>query len=345
MAKTVLLYAQDPGGTRYLAPVFRALRDHRGDMRFVAAFHPKAAPLLDDVWENPLPLPTPPLSIDTWQDWLTAQGIDGIVATSSSVTPDPSNGTLVQAARRLGVPSLGFLDHWKGYDRFLDSTGRPSYLPDWLGVPDSLCTDALAAHASVPERVAETGHPGLEALTMARPPIAEADIPPAVILVGQPVASKGYAALFSHEIEGETLFGHVVRAVEAAVPEGWRLFYRGHPGETDPPPVPDDMIDRTPWSEVHHRFRVFIGLDSMLLLEASLLKRRVITLELPELRAMVPASFPFPVGQPIHRLADLADALEGAVSGIPDRGGIPFDPQGSLRRSLDLIGEFAARLA
>ena len=59
-----------------------------------------------------------------------------VITTTGSKIIDQTNSLLIQVCRDNSIPSLGFLDHWKGFDRFFDNYNKPSYMPDWLGVID-----------------------------------------------------------------------------------------------------------------------------------------------------------------------------------------------------------------
>ena len=43
-----------------------------------------------------------------------------VISTTSSKIIDQTNAKLIQACRDNSIPTLGFLDNWKGFDRFYD---------------------------------------------------------------------------------------------------------------------------------------------------------------------------------------------------------------------------------
>ena len=63
----------------------------------------------------------------TKQDWikiLKYKGITNVVCTLSSNYLDISNSELISASKELLIPTLSFMDHWKGFNRLYDKNGK-----------------------------------------------------------------------------------------------------------------------------------------------------------------------------------------------------------------------------
>jgi hypothetical protein len=87
----------------------------------------------------------------------------GVLCSTSSQS-DPSNGELIRAARKAGVPCFALMDHWKGWDRFRSHRGAWDYLPSLLGVIDETSRKRAVKRGIPSSSLCVVGHPHLETL-------------------------------------------------------------------------------------------------------------------------------------------------------------------------------------
>lgn len=195
-----LFFAQDVGSAQFLAPLARALDAQGQSPRVFARLGGEPAFGREGVPCTRLEAGPSGLTLRQARSWLREQVPDLLVCGTSGVKPDRTAVNLVLAARGLGVPSLGFLDHWKGWDRFAGK-GRPDlYLPDRLGVPDAAARDCLMGRGLPGERLFVTGHPWLaeradrprdpELRARVRRRLGAAPDEPVLVLVSQPLPGR-----------------------------------------------------------------------------------------------------------------------------------------------------------
>ena len=72
-----------------------------------------------------------------------------------------TNANLILALRKLKIPSLGFFDHWKGFDRLLENN-ELSYVTDKVCVIDDYVEKKLITLGVTKENIYIVGHPELE---------------------------------------------------------------------------------------------------------------------------------------------------------------------------------------
>lgn len=346
-----LVYAQDPGGANLLATIVAALRD-RAPREMVIACHPLAEPAFRraSLPAHPLAeflpsIPAGPAEIDAW---LTRIDPARVLCTSSSRHLDLTNAHLIQQCRRRGVPSLTFLDHWVGFDRFTTEADAPEYLPDVVGVPDRYCQDRVVALGADRAHVPIVGHAHLEAVAARARPAGPAGVA-RVLLVSQPVVGDGSfrGALFLDE-RGERAVDRIASALEPLVAAGRvRLAYRAHPKERGGDLLPDGVaIDAEEGgAALFDRHDVFVGVTSMVLFEAAVAGRAVVQLDVPALRGAVAGAVPpYEVGTRVASTDHLRAAVEAAVTQRRDGAqptGVPgLSLDGSLERSVALCESF-----
>ncbi|MBM3752242.1 MAG: hypothetical protein FJW21_13870 [Acidimicrobiia bacterium] len=325
----LLVYAQDPGGSILLARVLTFAASGLPEEATLVV-HPMAEAIMAGVpmrqWALGDVVPSVPASEPDIEAWLTAAAPSHIIATSSSRVLDLTNARLVAVARRLGIRTLTLLDHWVGFDRFLDAEGRPSYLPDVVGCIDRFCQSRVQALGTVETPL--VGHPNLEYLaqTVAGPAPRSR---PRIVVVSQPVVSDGtMTGAWLRPIVGGLSVLDAVVAAAAAVSTGCDVSYRPHPKELPSAGGIGVPVDREPGGiALLERYDIFVGATSMLLCEAAVAGRQVVQLNLAELAGLVPDEYPpYMVGTSVRDLRDLAAALSTAVLSVirGERGsGIP----------------------
>ena len=143
---TLLFYFQDLGGTNFLLPSLQNIRNELpSDIQIMSLCHPLSKKIISEVLfeTEPINFTEFPISVSEWQKLLQVNDIQYIVSTLSSNRYDLSNANLITAAKKNDIPSLGFMDHWKGFDRLFNNHDEPIYCPDWLGVIDEYCVKDL----------------------------------------------------------------------------------------------------------------------------------------------------------------------------------------------------------
>lgn len=334
----VLYYAQDPGGTRYLDPVIMELV---GDDVFSWSIllHPfaKNSGLMDDKYANQRISFSDQVSVSAtyFEGLLTDQNPDAVVCTTSAQARDASNGALIAMAKQHGIPCIAALDHWKGLDRFFEGT-EPCFFPDQLICIDDTTKNALGEAGLDTSKVHAVGHPGLEhigyqAITINAPPWR-------VLLVSQPIVKDGtYHGIFDQRIGEHGLMDQIADALDD---KDFELFLRRHPKEYAGSALPMgiSMNDDPDWNAARGAYDVFIGFDSMALIEASLSGAPCVRLALPELAEISDQSVPLDYGVPTTTLKDLAANIRLAVGKMTTETVNPF--AGSTSRAVDIIRNF-----
>jgi len=159
------MYSQDVGGGRFMLPVVKELIAKRIAPDTVVLVHPLSQPLFgkENIPHQKLEdaIKTMPVSFAKWETYLKVHKVERVFCTTSSPYRDPSNAHLIAAARDAGIPALGIMDHWKGFDRFF-SQGRPDFLPDHTCCIDEFCRDKLEDLGAPAHRIHTVGHPYLE---------------------------------------------------------------------------------------------------------------------------------------------------------------------------------------
>ena len=143
---TLLFYFQDPGGTNFLLPTIKYIKNRVfGNIEIKVICHPLSKFLLSDQFiESDYIIPDKfPITESDWESLLQVNNISYMVTTLSSNKLDLSNSNLINVAKKINIPTLGFMDHWKGFDRLFNDRSEPIYCPDWLGVIDESCADEL----------------------------------------------------------------------------------------------------------------------------------------------------------------------------------------------------------
>jgi len=348
---TTLLYSQDPGGAGVLAPLAARLVA-TGTAPLTLAVHPLSQPAFARAGVEGQPLETwfetRPVPETALRRWLESLGVTRVICSLSSRYRDLTNCRLVISARAAGIPTLGFMDSWVGFDRFVDDDGRAVYLPDVAGCIDEASRARLVALGMAPGAVRAVGQPRLEeALAVGRRTGNGGTI--GVLLVSQPrVLDRSFAGLFETPVPGGRLIDRLAAAFETVERrQPVRVELRPHPKETAgaAPPAPI-ALDRTGARDVpYRRHDVLVGLTSTMLVEAALAGRIVVRLRVPELDdALEDLDLPFALGLTVRDLDELgpvlAEAVRLAAAGEPPPGQALPDVRRSLDRTAALARAF-----
>ena len=303
MTPHLLVYLQDPGSTRCLVPVLQALAGGRRVQRTSYVFHHTARRVVEE--ERFMPegtewVDSERLDEPLWRSRLERSGVTHVLCTIASPRVDRTNGWLIQACRASGLPSLGIMDHWKGFDRFCDEGGNARYRPDWIGCIDEYMCGELEQRFGGADRLFAVGQPALERV---RPDSLDEPVPgrgPRVLLVSQPNDRDGsFDGIFLQSREG----GRLIDRLADLAPDTASLTYRPHPKEKLATLPAEIEVDTDSIAEIGRRYDWLVGVDSMLMLEGALRGMRTIVLDLPELASSTDGRVPYEYG---HRLTELA---------------------------------------
>tara|TARA_Y100000589_G_C27178003_1_gene639589 strand:+ start:578 stop:1561 length:984 start_codon:yes stop_codon:yes gene_type:complete len=256
---------------------------------------------------------TLPADRQSLQNYLGGERISHLVCTTSAREHDLTNARLIEAARNVGVPSLGVLDHWKGYTRFLDEHNAPSYMPEHLACIDDTCVGRVSDLYSK-AKLYVVGHPHLERCVWR--PLGVGDTCK-IVIVSQPEARDGsFRSVFAQSISGRNLVQDIAANVPSTV--GGRrteLFFRPHPKDAGVPELPIDVsIDGNgDWSDALYKYDFILGFDSMALIEAALSGRRVAIVGWPSSQNQSDSNIPFPYGPVLMAAPELRTEIEQVI--------------------------------
>lgn len=336
----VLIYTQDVGGTKCWVSILKSWSVKFRDFQTYLICHSLSQSVLtqeeikSDYHEN---LSQGNLiSVDSWCERLKKSESEFVLTTLSSPYQDPTNVNLIVAARRLGIPTLGFMDHWKGYDRFYDEEGKAEYFPDFIGCIDEISFQEFMKRGVDPGRVAIVGHPALERLLDQSQDLPAPDFSD-VLLVSQPqLANRSFSSVFQ---DLEALVGVIRHVLPTAA-----LRLRRHPKERSSLSLPTDVrLDDSPSSlEALRKASVVIGLDSSVMLEANLMGRFGIILDFPELAAESAEKIPYEYGTRVHNISELITVMQrGLQQGLSVKSDTKLRSvlQGSGERALAFVAQ------
>ena len=356
VAKKLLIYAQDVGGGRFILPVVKEIIAKRSAPETVVLVHPLSHPLFrkENIAHQKLEdaIKVVPAASETWETYLKEHNIERVFCTTSSPYRDLSNGHLIAAAHDLGIPTLGVMDHWKGYDRFFKE-GEPCWCPDHICCIDDSCVQKLCDIGCRADRIHVVGHPYLERICTESRGAGSIGNTIRVLFVSQPITSdESFKGIFFVKVGGRRLTDEITDVIEMnsahfAVPDRKvRMYLRPHPKEQPVEKLPEGVeIDPFPeWDTSLREHHVFVGMDSMALVEAGLAGKQCITLNMPELSFLSDGSAPFAYAKKVSNPAGIADALEAAVAaaGAPDGNESPCPEflHDSTQRTIGVVERF-----
>lgn len=290
----------------------------------------------------------PPAQIDI-ESFLHKQKISHVLCTLSSPYQDLTNSYLIKKSKKNGIPTFGVMDHWKGYNRFFDERGEMGYFPDFIGCIDEFCKKKLLELCNEPDRIYVIGHPYLETFLSMRKPTVKKKKEAHILIISQPdTRDRNFDSIFLKKIDAERVIDKIISEVKR-IQDGvyMQIKYRPHPKEKPFMYLLKDItVDKTgDWEEAVHQNDIFLGLDSMLLVEASLAGKYCIFLCVPEFLDFRDAQIPYKIWEDVGHLDNLGSALQNAIKRLKqgyyaDLSELDKQLSGSLKRSLHSFGEF-----
>lgn len=294
--KKVLFYSRDPGGTNCIIPVYQRLRGMKG-MEAV-------------LWGKDFAIPKYREEDLKYQDvsdvepkelfGLLKKFHPSVLVTGTSYG-DRTEQLLWKWAKELGVYSMAILDQWLSYRaRFSDPNGR-LVVPDKILVMDEFAKREMIAEGFDQRRILVTGQPHFEALRKKAKKITEADKKKirkdlniqtgiTILFVSEPFST---ASRFNLGFTEHTILRDLVFAIQQVEPStAINLLVKLHPKQKlesfrrliRPLPTTENihlsLIADFPVLPLILVADIVIGMQSMVLIEANLLKKPVMSLQI-----------------------------------------------------------------
>ncbi len=316
MNQHILIYLQDIGGAKFIAPTIDQIL---GKYKTSVVVHPISEAVFKKHKIKYLPLShffnTIPPSEGEIKSFLLKNGFSHAFCSLSSPYRDLTNSNLIELCRELKIPTFGIMDHWKGYDRFFDSNREMIYFPEYLGCIDEFSKKEILKYCNDPEKIFIVGHPYLEKLLAKKDALRKEDRTINMLIISQPDTSdRDFLSIFQKTDPDEQI---IEKIYEQTVNAGKsiKVYFRHHPKETKFHSLPEGIIvDKTEdWEDALRNNDIFIGLDSMMLIEAELVGKQCITLNIPEFSDFHNSSVPYDIGSSIKKLNDFEPALQNAI--------------------------------
>ena len=309
----ILIYLQDVGGTSFLLPIIKEfLLNIKYSKNFIFIIHPLSKFKLDKIFPNIITISINcfPISEYEWKKLLDAYLIKSIICTLSENINDPTNANLISQSKKNKIPSIGFMDHWKGFHRLVSPNQSQNICPDWLGVIDKSSIKNLNTLDVGYKKVEVVGNPALEVIKKV---ISKSTTEKKyILLVSQPdVFSGSFNSMFDIKIQKKRLID-LISSSQIMNQSNLSLSFRPHPKDSNLPKLPCGIkLDVSSKSNVYENYDIFIGFDSMLLFEAHLAGRKSVSIELPEINKITKESTPYEYSFKINKINDLDDVMRG----------------------------------
>lgn len=306
LKKHLLIYSQDIGGAQFLLPIisqfisnltnYESLEDNCNCLETNLVIHKNSESVfersgLSYTSVNKIFSDSPVTSAD-WMEYLIRNHITHLFCTTSSSFRDLTNCNLIFAANQQGVSSLGIFDHWKGVERFFNGEGVAAYLPQRLICIDQFSKDFLRRSIGFECDISSIGHPHLEQIYRRRGRFQRRGNKQNggtinIVLISQPdTASRHFDSVFVRRCGRTRLVDVIIEEIQKGFSErtdSYRITYRPHSKEALSTRLPDNCyIDYSKsWIETLTHNDVFIGFDSMALIEASVVGKNCISIDQP----------------------------------------------------------------
>lgn len=302
----ILFYFQDPGGSNFFGDTLKNLQFTSNTKIIV---HPLSYELIRKKIPSRIEKSERHLSKEHWINTLKENDISRVVSTLSSKFLDLSNCCLIQACNELGIPSLGFLDHWKGLER-LTENGFLTYCPSKIGVIDEITSNRIQSLGVKKENIFIVGHPQLESrLNLGSKKEFNANIKKIKIcLLSQPnTIDKSFISIFRRFEEDSELIDALIKIISLEL-QNAEFSFRPHPKENFKD-LTSIKIDRSSWEKCLNKNHIFIGVNSITMLEAYLSGKIIIELNLEGLPVRND-EIPYQMGFNVRKLSELHGVLK-----------------------------------
>jgi len=320
--KRLLIYAQDPGGGKYISPVAQELIKSDKFLGPAILVHPLSQGIFNKIGIPYVSLEKcigkPPFSETAWETYLKTQKVTHVFCTTSSPYLDLTNCNLVTVSKKLNIPVMGILDHWKGFDRFFSEDG-PIYFPDYICCIDEFCKCKFEQMGLPVNNVYAVGHPYLEEIAGQNWEQNATGGKICVLLISQPnTVNRSFKGIFFLRMGEKRLIDEIAfRAtlVFHSQTEDIHIRYRPHPKEQFIETLPEGvkLDDNREWVQTMKETDIFLGFDSMALVEAHLAGKYCISLSLPEIESSSDNSIPISFPGIINDISKVSSVVEGAI--------------------------------
>tara|TARA_B100001059_G_scaffold160519_1_gene160061 strand:+ start:22725 stop:23741 length:1017 start_codon:yes stop_codon:yes gene_type:complete len=267
-----LIYLQDPGGTNFIKLSLKGLIN-KFDTIIVS--HNLSAPILKSVEVIPDYEISSVVDQDFWLKFFKNNKITKIISTLSSKYVDLSNCNLIKAAKTANIDSLGFFDHWKGYDRLFED-GSLEYVTDDICVIDEFVKQKFISFGFSKDKLHKVGHPHLlNRLKNKKVNITNKENIKLCILSQPDTLSKSFESVFlTKNNQFISSLKNIIEEKELNID----LYLRRHPKEN----YLDSEIMEDPnvyWEDSLNFYDVFIGINSIALIEACLIGKKTFSID------------------------------------------------------------------
>ncbi len=350
MHNKVLIYSQDTGGANFIISSINHIVSRYPSLVIV---HPLSEQTFKNHKIEYVPLNRffkhiPPQEEEI-KSFLLKKSISHLYCTTSSPHQDLTNSKLIEISRLLNIPNFGIMDHWKGLDRFYDEDGELNYFPDYIGCIDEVCKEKLIKMCKNPERIFVVGHPRLEEFVNNKITVSESAKTINILVVSQPDTNDGsFNSIFLKKIGAETIIEKIIRQIKQ-IRQGVNINvnYRAHPKEQAPLCLPDSINTgrNGEGDDALYKNDIFIGLDSMFLIEASLAGKHCISLNIPEFSGFNNTVIPYKIWEKVECIDNLENTMMKLVERIrkgssKNSSGLEDAVRGSLDRLIYCFEDF-----
>ena len=197
---------------------------------------------------------------------------------------------MIEACKINKFPIIGVWDHWKGMDRFFRGK-ELVYLPDEICCIDEYCKNSITNLGINDNCIHVVGHPSLENLieNSSKEELLDNEVVK-LLLISQPFkvdrSFKGIFFLKDQERRIFDILGKELSDIFDRYGQKIKIALRLHPKEARGYELPEgiEFDSYSNWHDSLTNHQIFIGFDSMALIEASILGKPCISLNLPILQ-------------------------------------------------------------
>lgn len=311
MGKT-LIYSQDLGSVNWIIPILRKIAKHDFLMIAHNLSYSRMLEQFSDTKKLDHYFPDQNIQISDWQRFIQKENIKRVFCSTSSRYKDLSNSNLIIASRLEGIKTLSIMDHWKGYDRFF-SIDNESYMSDEILCIDSNSKKRLKDIGFPEKAIHIVGHPGLEFITE-NSHINNTFTNCLRILIISQVFFDGekLRSLFLNSRGESRLLRDIILTSKNVVKKNYSLSYRPHPKEDPPKKILENIIldNSEHWKYSLQKHDIFIGYNSMALIEAQLSGKICVCLDYKEFDGSDDNHLPFKFPITVDNHEALARELE-----------------------------------
>jgi hypothetical protein len=332
----VVAVAGDPGGAAAVAPVIERLRQE-GHSIEVLAYHQAVG-----LWRERGLAPVDLALVTDRAEVEHRLGAADALLVGTSFNEIGWEKHFVAASRHQMVPSLAVLDFWSNYrSRFVDDRGNLTFLPDLIAVMDEQARSEMIAEGFPADHLCVTGQPAFDELETfrtnrearrqsARDYLEVGPSDQLIVFVSQPLA-----ALFGTDTTNPLFLGYTEAQVRLALRQALEtiarrtgirilLLIRPHPREnlnelSEPSSAwvhvrVDNWGDRR---DVVLAADLVVGMNSVLLVEACLLRCPVLSLQPGLLRPDTLPTNRYGASCAVYRIEDIYLVVEKLLT-VPE---------------------------